>query len=176
MVVRQLETYPSAILTSKSKPVVEITDGIRQLIADMFETMYAANGIGLAAPQIGVNLKIAVLDVAGSGETASPGFLQGGRFALINPEIIDAEGEIDWEEGCLSVPGFWTVMKRAKKIKVGYLDIEGQEKTLQAENLLAVAIQQEIDHLDGKLIIDTAGRLKKNMYVSKVKKQLKKEG
>lgn len=175
MTVRQLETYPSDVLTTKSKPVKEITDEIRKLIADMFDTMYAANGIGLAAPQIGVNLRIAVLDIANSGDQASTGFIQSGKFALINPEITRAEGEIDWEEGCLSVPGFWTVMRRAKKLEVNFLNLEGKKETLKAENLLAVAIQQEIDHLDGKLIIDTAGRLKKNLYVTKIKKQRKKK-
>ena len=142
----------------------------------MFETMYAANGIGLAAPQVGVNLRIAVLDVQNSAKNSpTPGYIQTGKFALINPEITDQEDEIDWEEGCLSVPGFWTVMKRSRRIKVSYLDKDGQRQTLPAENLLAVAIQQEIDHLDGKLIIDHVSRLKRNIYLGKIKKETKKK-
>lgn len=173
MTVLKLVTYPSAALKTKAKPVAEITPVIRQLIDDMFETMYATNGIGLAAPQVGVDLRIAVLDVPESPQEATPGFIQTGKFALINPVIEEAEGEIDWEEGCLSVPGFWTVMKRHQRLKLHYLDPQGKKESLKAENLLAVAIQQEIDHLDGKLIIDEVSRLKRDMYLQRVKKEKK---
>lgn len=175
MTILKLVVYPSPVLTSPAKPVGEITNDIKTLIDDMFETMYAANGIGLAAPQVGVPLRIAVLDVSPVEGDVTSGFKSSGKFEFINPVITHREGEIDWEEGCLSVPGFWLVMKRSKKVVLSYLDKNGDKKTLNAEGLLAVAIQQEIDHLDGKLIIDSASRLKRGIYDEKIKKEAKKK-
>lgn len=175
MAILTLVTYPSPSLNTKAAPVEKITSDIKRLVDDMFETMYAENGVGLAAPQVGVSLRIAVLDVGQVEGNASPGFISSGKFELINPVITGREGEIDWEEGCLSVPGFWLVMKRSKKIELSYLDKNGEKKTLKAEGLLAVAIQQELDHLDGKLIIDSASRLKRGIYDDKIKKEAKKK-
>jgi peptide deformylase len=175
MTVLKLVTYPSPSLNVPAKPVDKITSDINKLLDDMFETMYAANGIGLAAPQVGVSLRIAVLDVGQAEGDVTPGFINSGKFELINPVITKREGEIEWEEGCLSVPDFWMVMKRSKKITISYLNREGDKKTLNAEGLLAIAIQQELDHLDGKLIIDSASRLKRGMYDDKIRKESKKK-
>lgn len=175
MTVLKLVIYPSNVLNTPAKPVDKITGDIKKLIGDMFETMYAASGVGLAAPQVGVSLRIAVLDVGPNEADVSPGFISSGKFELINPVITHREGELAWEEGCLSVPGFWTVMKRSKKIVLSYLDKNSDQKTLKAEGLLAVAIQQELDHLDGKLIIDSASRLKRGIYDDKIKKEVKKK-
>jgi len=174
MTVLKLVTYPAPSLNIPAKPVEKITNDIKKLIDDMFETMYAANGIGLAAPQVGVPLRVAVLDVAKTNSDTTPGFVNSGKFELINPIITEREGEITWEEGCLSVPDFWITMKRSQRITVSYINRNGDTKTLRAEGLLAVAIQQEIDHLDGKLIIDSASRIKKSLYDDKIRKEARK--
>lgn len=142
-----------------------VDDGIRELLCDMVETMYAGDGVGLAAPQVEVSLRIITIDVSAGNEGKGPGLL---RF--INPEIVTREGEIEWDEGCLSVPDFRMVMKRSLNILVRYLDENGAPKELAAEGLLAVAIQHEIDHLDGNLIIDSASRLKRDLYERRIKK------
>ncbi len=131
----------------------------------MAETMYAAPGVGLAAPQVGRNERVIVLDVTWREETKERVLHQ-----LINPKIIRREEKIDWEEGCLSIPGFLQMMERSAKVTATALDKKGKPMTIQAEGLLAVCLQHEIDHLDGKLIIDKISRLKKNLYMDKLKK------
>lgn len=163
--IRKVITYPNPILRRKSAPVAAVDDGIRALLDDMVETMYAGDGVGLAAPQVEVSLRVITIDISAGNEGKGPGLLR-----LINPEITSREGEIEWDEGCLSVPDFRMVMKRSLKILVRYMDENGAPKELSAEGLLAVAIQHEIDHLDGNLIIDMASRLKRDMYERKVKK------
>lgn len=162
---RPLVAYPDPILHRAAKPIEEVTDEIRALLSDMAETMYAEDGVGLAAPQIGVGLRAAVVDVSGAAEGEGPGLIK-----MVNPEIASSEGEIEYEEGCLSVPDFRMKVKRSKRLKLRYLDENGAPRELDAEGLLAIAIQQEIDHLDGRLIIDCASRLKQDMYLSKRKK------
>jgi len=178
MAIREIVTYPSPILNQLADAIDHITSETRELIDDMFETMYAADGVGLAAPQVGVGLRIIVIDVNIHGEqsetTQGPiGPRSHGRqkYAMINPVITSREGEIEWEEGCLSIPDFRVVMERSRKIIVEFLDREGDRKTLTAEGLLAVAIQHEIDHLDGKLLIDNVSRLKRDLYLKKAKKE-----
>lgn len=162
---REIVTHPNPILITPAKPVSKVDNGIRELLADMAETMYAADGIGIAAPQVGVSLRVAVLDLTGtSGDTGL------GRINMINPEIISREGEIEWDEGCLSVPDFRMLMKRSSKLTVRFLDENGKKRELAAEGLFAVAVQQELDHLDGKLIIHSASSLKQDLYLKKVKK------
>ena len=160
--IRKIITYPNPLLNSVSKPLETVDDSVRTLLADMAETMYVADGVGLAAPQIGVGLRVIVVDVGGE---SGPGLLK-----MVNPEILSRDGEIEWEEGCLSVPDLRVMMKRSKRIRAKYLDENGAIKELDAEDLLAVEIQHEIDHLDGKLIIDNVGRIRRDLYLRKRKR------
>lgn len=165
---RALRSFPDPILHQVARPVDRVDDEIRALLCDMAETMYAEDGVGLAAPQIGVSLRLAVIDISGTAEGEGTKLLK-----LVNPEILSREGEIEWEEGCLSVPDFRLTMKRSKALRVRYLDENGERHEISASGLLAIAIQQEIDHLDGKLIIDNVSRLKRDLYVNKLRKAQK---
>ncbi len=159
-------------LRSKSAPVKQeaVNAEFHQLVVDMFATMYAAPGVGLAAVQVGVLQRFMVLDIAYKSETDQPA--QKDPKVIINPQIIQAEGDITWEEGCLSCPDISVEMQRKKKIVVKYRDLQWQEIELTAEDLLSVAIQHEMDHMDGKLIVDNLSPLKREMYI----KQLKRDG
>lgn len=156
--------YPDPVLKAVCEPVQEVTGEIRRLLDDMAETMYAAPGIGLAAPQVGIKKRVIVLDVS-LKEEKSPREL----YQLVNPKIRASFGEIEWEEGCLSIPGFLQTMKRSQKITVEALDRKGKPVLIEAMDLVAVCLQHEIDHLDGKLIIDKASRLKRKLYLDKIK-------
>ncbi len=164
MAVLEILHYPNPILSKKSFPVQTIDSTIRQLVKDMAETMYAAPGVGLAAPQIGHSLRVAVIDITPADQ---PKNLQ----VLINPEIIDAEGQCTWEEGCLSVPDCSEEVKRKKKITVRYQNLEGETLEIAGEDLMAIALQHEIDHLDGILFIDRLSRLKRNLLKKKLRKE-----
>jgi peptide deformylase len=155
--------YPDARLREAAKPVEKITPEILELIENMAETMYDAPGCGLAANQVGVPLRIFVIDTAAEDE---PSDLR----VYINPEILELDGVQVWEEGCLSFPGATEEIKRAERVKVRALDREGKEFTLEADGLLAVAIQHENDHLNGVLMIDKLSALKKRMMSKKVEK------
>jgi peptide deformylase len=165
MAVLEMLHYPNPVLSKKSLPVQTIDSTIRQLVKDMAETMYAAPGVGLAAPQIGHSLRLAVIDITPADQ---PKNLQ----VLINPEIIDAEGECTWEEGCLSVPDCSEEVKRKKKITVRYQNLEGETLEIVGEDLMAIALQHEIDHLDGILFIDRLSRLKRNFLKKKLRKEI----
>ncbi len=169
MAVLEIVEYPHPVLKKPAETVGQIDDTIKRLIQDMKETMYHANGIGLAAPQVGISLRVVVLDVG----PLDPRF---GFFALINPEIMLEEGEIDYEEGCLSVPDCTEKVKRHEKIRVRGLSPEGSEVEVGAEGILAIALQHEIDHLNGTVILDRLSRLKREMYRSKLKKEKRKDG
>jgi peptide deformylase len=156
MALREIVVYPDGRLQTRSEPVAEVNDQIRKLIDDMAETMYAAPGIGLAANQVGTNQRIIVVDVEYSD--AEPNLI-----ALINPEIVESEGEITWEEGCLSFPEIHEEIRRAQCLKVKALDRNGESFEIEADGLLAVALQHEIDHLDGILLIDHVSFLKRRM-------------
>jgi peptide deformylase len=159
--------YPDPILKKKSRPVLKIDSAIRQLVQDMAETMYAAPGVGLAAPQVGCSLRLAVVDI-------SPADQPKNLVVLINPEVIAAEGECSWEEGCLSIPEYTQEVKRKKSIVVRYQDLQGENREIVGEdNLLSVALQHEIDHLDGILFIDRISRLKRGLFRKKVQKESK---
>lgn len=164
MAVLEILHYPNPILNKKSFPVHTIDATIRQLAKDMAETMYAAPGVGLAAPQIGHSLRLAVIDITPADQ---PKNLQ----VLINPEIVNAEGECTWEEGCLSVPDCSEEVKRKKKITVRYQNLEGETLEMIGEDLLAIALQHEIDHLDGILFIDRLSRLKRSLLKKKLRKE-----
>jgi peptide deformylase len=162
-------TAPDPVLKTRSKPVTEVTDSIRALMADMLETMYAAPGIGLAAIQIGQPLRILVIDIAkpDKGETASP-------IRMVNPEIYWASAEmVEGEEGCLSVPEHYAGVERHAEIKVRYLDENGNKRDIAANGLLSTVIQHEMDHLDGKLFIDYISSLRRNMILRKLAKSKK---
>ncbi len=155
--------YPAPALKTRAEPVVEVNDEIRKLVEDMAETMYAAPGIGLAANQVGVLLRIFVIDIAEEGEKSD-------LKVFINPEIVEADGVQAYEEGCLSLPGVSEEIKRAEHIVVRALDQHGQPFELSAEGLLAVAIQHENDHLNGVTMIDKVGTLKKKKMQRQVQR------
>jgi peptide deformylase len=156
--------FPDERLRTIAKPVEEVDDRIRGIIDDMFETMYAAPGIGLAATQVNVHERLLVIDV--SEDKNQP-------LVLINPEITNREGEQEMDEGCLSVPGQYETVRRAERIHVRALDRDGQPFEMEAEGLLAVCIQHEIDHLDGKLFVDYLSQLKRQRIKKKLQKQQK---
>jgi peptide deformylase len=167
MAKRPIITLPDPILRQVSRPLERVDDDVRQLVEDMFETMYAAPGVGLAAVQVGVPLRLIVLDAAEEGEERQP-------LAMINPEILSfGEEKRVYEEGCLSIPDVRVEIERPASVHVRFLDIEGRPQELKAEGLLATAIQHEIDHLEGRLIIDYLSRLKRDIIVRKFKKQAK---
>ncbi len=154
--------YPDARLRKVARPVDEVNAGIRKLIDDMFETMYDAPGIGLAATQVDVHLRLLVADVSER---------QNQPLVFINPELVSLEGEEQTEEGCLSVPGIYEPVKRAGRIGVRALDRDGALFEMEAEGMLAVCIQHEIDHLDGKLFVDYLSEMKRHRIRKKLEKQ-----
>ncbi len=154
--------YPDERLHTRAKPVEAVDDNIRKLVADMAETMYAAPGIGLAATQVDVHLQVIVIDISQD---------HGKLLSLINPEIIKAEGRAEHEEGCLSVPGIYEPVTRAQRITVKFLNLEGKETVLEAEGLLAVCIQHEMDHLLGKVFVEYLSQLKQTRIKQKLKKR-----
>lgn len=162
--IRTILHYPDKRLREHGKTVEAFTPELAQLIDDMAETMYAAPGVGLAATQIGVPLMLFIIDIADEGE---PSDLK----VFVNPEILETEGEITWQEGCLSFPGVQEDIDRAAKIRVRAQDRDGKPFELEAEGLLAVAIQHEYDHLRGQLMIDHMGPLKKRLTHRKMVKR-----
>lgn len=165
MAIRRIHTFPDGVLKHAAKPVAEIDGTVDTLLQDMAETMYAAPGIGLAAPQVGVGQRVIVLDVPREGEESGKRLMK-----LINPEIAERDGSIVWEEGCLSVPEFTAPVTRAKRILLRAWTPDQQEIEIEAEDLLAVALQHELDHLDGKLFLDRISRLKRELYRTRQRK------
>ncbi len=168
MAILEIVKYPHPVLKKKCEPVGEIDEEVRKLIDDMRETMYGASGVGLAACQVGVSRRVIVLDV-------SPLDPQHTFFALINPEIISEEGEVDHEEGCLSVPDYLEKIKRKEKVCVRGLSPEGMEVEINGDGIFAIALQHEIDHINGILILDRVSQLKREIYRNKLKKEKRKE-
>lgn len=165
MAIREIITAPDPRLREVSKPVAKVDDGLRALMDDMLETMYAAPGIGLAAIQIGEPLRVIVMDLSGEDEEPAPRY-------FVNPEILDPSEDMSlYEEGCLSVPEFYDEVERPAKCRVKYLDYQGDEQVLEAEGLLATCIQHEMDHLEGVLFIDHLSRLKRERVLKKLKKE-----
>jgi peptide deformylase len=152
-----IKTFPDKALKEKTAPVTDFDSDLQKLIDDMIETMYAAPGVGLAANQIGISRQLVVIDASARDEDSS-------LIVLINPEILCAEGTEDSEEGCLSLPEYTTVIKRAKKIKVKGLDREGEPFEIESDGFLAKVLQHEIDHLNGMLLIDRIGRIKREFF------------
>ena len=168
MAVLEILKYPHAKLKKRCVEVEEVDEDVRKLIQDMTETMYDSNGVGLAASQVGDSRRVIVLDV-------SPIDPLHGLVALINPEIISEEEDIDHEEGCLSVPDCLEKIKRKLKVQVRGMSPEGSPVEFGAEGILAVALQHEIDHINGILILDRISGLKRNLYRDKLKKKKKEE-
>ncbi len=164
MAILEVLHFPNPQLRKKAVPVEQVDSSIKSLADNMIETMYAENGIGLAATQVDVHKRVVVIDL--SIDKNEPKI-------LINPEIVSKEGEEEMEEGCLSVPEVFDVVKRAEKIRFRYLQLDGLVTELDADGLLAVCVQHEIDHLDGKLFIDYLSPLKRRRLVKKLDKQEK---
>lgn len=157
MSIRPILQYPDKRLRDPGEPVTDFGEGFQRLVEDMAETMYAAPGVGLAAPQIGVSQRVFIVDTATDEDEPSD------LRVFVNPEILDREGEIVFEEGCLSFPGVHEEIKRAERVKVRAQDRHGNSFELECDGLLAVAIQHENDHLEGKLMIDHLSVLKRRV-------------
>jgi peptide deformylase len=162
MAILNILEFPDPRLRTKAQPVKQVDAAIRKLIDDMFETMYAAPGVGLAASQVNVHQRVVVIDI--SEERNKP-------LALVNPEIIAREGDDENEEGCLSVPGIFEKVRRAERITVRAQDRNGITFDMQADGLLAVCIQHEMDHLEGKLFVDYLSELKRTRIRGKLEKE-----
>lgn len=164
MAIREILTVPHPVLKQVSQPVDKVDDALRALMDDMLETMYDAPGIGLAAVQIGVPKRVIVMDLSREGEDKAPQY-------FVNPEILWKSEELaPYEEGCLSVPEIYDEVERPARVKLRYLNYQGEQVEEDAEGLFAVCIQHEMDHLEGVLFIDYLSRLKREQAVKKVKK------
>ncbi len=161
--IRPILKYGAPELETKSPSITRFDEEIKTLAEDMLETMYAAPGVGLAAPQVGVNLRLMVIDITGGEE-------QGHQIVFTNPEITEEEGTEEAEEGCLSIPGFTAVVERPGKVHVVGQDLEGNPQELDAEGILARAVCHEIDHLDGILYLDRTSVLRRDLIKKKIRK------
>ena len=167
MAIREILVVPDPVLKLVSQPVEKVDDDLRALMDDMLETMYDAPGIGLAAIQIGVPKRVIVMDIAGPDDPKAPRY-------YVNPEIVwSSEETAPYEEGCLSIPDIYDEVERPARVKLKYLNYQGEEVVEDAEGLFAVCIQHEMDHLEGVLFIDHLSRLKRERAVTKVKKVAK---
>ncbi len=168
MAIRPIRTYPDPVLRAKTARVETIDDSLQGLIEDMVETMHAAPGVGLAANQVGVPLQLAVIDISDREE----GKPKRSLLVLINPEILSQEGSVVAEEGCLSIPDFSEKVKRSARVKVRAQDRTGKVFEMEADGLMAKALQHEIDHLNGILFVDRLSPLKRSIFRRKLKKSL----
>ncbi|WP_245632196.1 peptide deformylase [Edaphobacter aggregans] len=164
--LHEIVKYPDPVLAKRGAPVTVFDDKLKTLVEEMFESMYVAQGIGLAAPQIGLSQRLTVIDISFKKDPEA-------KIVLINPEIIEREGEQYEEEGCLSLPEIREKVKRAARVKVRAQNTDGEWFEIEGEELLSRAFQHEIDHLDGILFIDRLSRLKKDLTVRKIKKLIK---
>lgn len=155
------------ILVKKAEPILKIDDGVRRLAEDMIETMHAAPGLGLSAPQVNVSRRLITVDL-------SVGEKEGEAIVLINPEILEQEGKVVRDEGCLSVPEVFEKVARPQKVKVKGLDLDGRERTIEATDLMARVLCHEVDHINGKLFIEWLSPLKRNLIKKKFKRQAEK--
>jgi peptide deformylase len=162
MAIRDILHYPDPRLRNRAAAVARVDDDVRRLVDDMLETMYAAPGIGLAAIQVNVPMRVVTIDISEQGDQP---------LCLVNPEILELAGSVETEEGCLSVPGIYEMVQRAEWIRARALDREGQAFEFEAEGLLAVCVQHEIDHLDGRLFVDHLSQLKRQRIRKKAHKQ-----
>jgi peptide deformylase len=165
MAILNILRYPDARLNKLAAPVTVFDASLKQLVQDMTETMYAAPGVGLAATQVDVHKQVIVVDVSDRRDSL---------ITLVNPQIVDAHGDSDIEEGCLSVPGIYDTVPRAERVKVRAYDVNGKLFTLEAQGLLAVCIQHEMDHLQGKVFVEYLSQLKQTRVRARLAKQLRK--
>jgi len=163
---RKIVTYPHPVLAKKAAPVTEITDEIRELAAEMASLMYQDKGIGLAAPQVAESIRLITVDLSGPEKRED-------LRVFINPVISNLDGEVVSEEGCLSVPGYRSNVTRAERLHLSALDLDGNPVEMDADDLMSICLQHEIDHLDGVLFIDKISKLKRTLYERKLKKWLK---
>ncbi len=161
--ILDIVTWPDPVLAAKAKPIDTVTPELDELIEKMIETMYEADGVGLAAPQIGQSIKLIVVDPTGPKARAD-------LRIILNPEIVESAGEVDSEEGCLSCPELSVKVKRYERVKVAGLDRQGTAIEIDADGFLAIVLQHEIDHLEGMTLADRLGHLKKTLYKKKARK------
>jgi peptide deformylase len=161
--VREILIWPDPILKQKAAKVPQVDDSVRALVNDMFETMYAADGVGLAAPQVGVLLNVIVLDTTPRQPEAKP-------LAMVNPVILSMEGKVRDTEGCLSIPGEAEDVERAEKVTVRFQDVQGAVQELSCDGLLAIAVQHELDHLNGTVFVDHLSSLKRDLIKKRMKR------
>jgi len=166
MALLEILTYPDPGLRQQASPVDAVDAHVRQLAEDMAQTMYAAKGIGLAATQVGVAKRVVVMDLSAEHDQL---------LVLINPRVVARDGSQECEEGCLSVPDVFETVERALRVTVSYLDLDGEARQMDADGLLAVGVQHEIDHLDGKLFVDYLSRLKQDRLRKKADKRQRDE-
>lgn len=164
MAVRKIRTFPDPVLREVARPVEKVDEEVLQTLSDMAETMYASNGVGLAAPQIGDARRLIVVDVGRGGEP-------GGLLKLINPVIADRSGTVKSEEGCLSLPDLLVEVERSENVAVEALLPDGKTTRIEAEGLLSIALQHEIDHLNGVLLVDRLSSLRRTLYLRKRQKE-----
>jgi peptide deformylase len=169
MAVLEILTYPNPTLTQRAEEVEKVDGKVRKLISDMVDTMYASGGVGLAAPQVGVSKRVIVVDVRPYDPSAS-------LISIVNPEVVSERGDVLHEEGCLSVPECVEGIKRRQCIKVRGLDKRGREIEVEGEGMLAIALQHEIDHLNGSVILDRMSRIKRDLHKKRLKKAKMKAG
>ena len=161
--VKEIKVFPDPVLYGDNANIDRITEAIRDLAREMTDTMYEKGGIGLAAPQVGENCQLVTVDVSGPQQRDN-------LLVMINPEIVETKGEVESEEGCLSLPEFKGTVSRAEEVTVSWRDLDGSVREMQASGLLACCLQHEMDHLRGVLLVDQVGRLKRNMYEKKMRK------
>ena len=172
MAILSIRTFPDPILREKADDVEAFDDTLRKLVSDMLDTMYDAPGVGLAANQVGVPLKVIVLDYNIEGEDDNlRKYINKNPRVIINPVLVKKSGHFVYREGCLSVPGYYEEVERSKNIQLQYQDEFGKSHTIDAEGLLGVAIQHEMDHLDGRLFIDRLSMVKRSKIKGKIKKK-----
>lgn len=172
MALLEIRTFPDPVLREKCRDVTVFDESLRTLVQNMAETMYASDGVGLAAPQVGLPIRLAVIDTAPAEERGKA------ALVLVNPAIMEREGTMKWSEGCLSLPGVTVEVDRCQKVVVTAQDVEGRALRLEAADLLAVAIQHELDHLDGEVLFDRLNPLQKRLAIrdySRARREARKE-
>jgi len=165
MAILEIVKYGDPVLRKKTEPITKITDDVIQLAEDMLETMYAAPGVGLAGPQVGISLQICVIDIVPEGKREP--------IVLINPKVLSGEDKVELEEGCLSFPKIYEKVKRWNKVQVEYTDLKGNLNKVEVEGFLAKAFQHEIDHLNGKVFIDYLPAWKRKIVEKEIKRRKK---
>lgn len=163
MALLRIHHYPDPVLKQKAAPVTVFDEELRRLAADMLETMYAAPGVGLAAPQVGIGKRLIVLDCSSKDDQSQP-------LVAVNPEILAGEGECCEEEGCLSVPEYYAKVVRSERVRVRFQELDGTVREIEAGGLWAICFQHEIDHLDGILFVDHLSPLKRSLFRKKYQK------